>query len=154
VLVVDLVDIAARSLSGKPSEPRLRPRAVSRTRAKVLVAEDSPLIRDAIRRELSRAGFEVTVAEDGEQALRLARAQRFDAVSSDVMMPKMDGYELVRALRQEPHYRQVPIVMVTSKDARIDAMKGLDAGADAYLTKPAEADELIRTLDALLHRKH
>jgi CheY-like chemotaxis protein len=154
VLVVDLVDVAARSLSTKPSEPRLRPRAVSRTRAKVLVAEDSPLIRDAIRRELSRAGFEVTVAEDGEQALRLAREHRFDAVSSDVMMPKLDGYELVRALRQEPHYRQVPIVMVTSKDARIDAMKGYDAGADAYLAKPAEADELVRTLDALLRRRH
>lgn len=152
VLVVDLVDVAARSLSERPSEPRVRPRAISRTRAKVLVAEDSPLIRDAIRRELSRAGFEVTVAEDGEQALQLARAQRFDAVSSDVMMPKMDGYELVRALRQEPHYRQAPIVMVTSKDARIDAMKGLDAGADAYLTKPAEADELIRTLETLLRR--
>jgi chemotaxis protein histidine kinase CheA/ActR/RegA family two-component response regulator len=152
VLVVDLVDVAARSLSSKPSEPRLRPRAVSRTRAKVLVAEDSPLIRDAIRRELSRAGFEVTVAEDGEQALKLARSQRFDAVSSDVMMPKLDGYELVRALRQEPHYRHVPIVMVTSKDARIDALKGFDAGADAYLTKPAEADELVRTLDGLLRR--
>jgi DNA-binding response OmpR family regulator len=154
VLVVDLADVAARSLSTKPSEPRLRPRAVSRTRAKVLVAEDSPLIRDAIRRELSRAGFEVTVAEDGEQALQLAREQRFDAVSSDVMMPKLDGYELVRALRREPHYRQVPIVMVTSKDARIDAMKGFDAGADAYLAKPAEADELVRTLDALLRRRH
>ena len=154
VLVVDLVDVAARSLSSKPSEPRLRPRAVSRTRAKVLVAEDSPLIRDAIRRELSRAGFEVTVAEDGEQALELARTHRFDAVSSDVMMPKLDGYELVRALRQEPHYRHVPIVMVTSKDARIDAMKGFDAGADAYLTKPAEADELVRTLDGLLQRSH
>ncbi|HEX2871894.1 MAG TPA: response regulator, partial [Polyangiaceae bacterium] len=153
VLVVDLLDVGARSLSTKPSEPRLRNRAVSRTRAKVLVAEDSPLIRNAIRQELTRAGFEVTVAEDGEQALELARAQRFDAVSSDVMMPKMDGYELVRALRQEPHYRQVPIVMVTSKDARLDAMKGLDAGADAYLTKPAEADELIRTLDSLLRKR-
>jgi chemotaxis protein histidine kinase CheA/ActR/RegA family two-component response regulator len=153
VLVVDLLDVGARSLSTKPSEPRLRSRAVSRTRAKVLVAEDSPLIRSAIRQELTRAGFEVTVAEDGEQALELARAQRFDAVSSDVMMPKMDGYELVRALRQEPHYRHVPIVMVTSKDARLDAMKGLDAGADAYLTKPAEADELIRTLDSLLRKR-
>jgi chemotaxis protein histidine kinase CheA/CheY-like chemotaxis protein len=154
VLVVDLVDVGARALSGKASEPRVRPRAVSRTRAKILVAEDSPLIRDAIRRELTRAGFEVTVAEDGEQALRLARAERFDAVSSDVMMPKMDGYELVRALRQEPGYRQVPIVMVTSKDARIDAIKGYDAGADAYLGKPAEADELVRTLDGLLRRRH
>lgn len=153
VLVVDLVDVASRAVSGTPSQPRLRQRAVSGTRAKILVAEDSPLIRDAIRRELTRAGFDVTVAEDGEQALSLARAQRFDAVSSDVMMPKMDGYELVRALRQEPNYRQVPIVMVTSKDARIDAIKGYDAGADAYLTKPAEADELVRALDGLLRRK-
>jgi two-component system chemotaxis sensor kinase CheA len=153
VLVVDLVDVAARALEGKPSEPRLRPRAVSSTRAKILVAEDSPLIRDAIRRELTRAGFEVTVAEDGERALQLAREKRFDAVSSDVMMPKMDGYELVRALRREPHYRRVPIVMVTSKDARIDAIKGYDAGADAYLGKPAEADDLVRTLDQLLRRK-
>jgi chemotaxis protein histidine kinase CheA/ActR/RegA family two-component response regulator len=153
VLVVDLVDVAARALEGKPSQPRLRPRAVSATRAKILVAEDSPLIRDAIRRELTRAGFEVTVAEDGERALELARENRFDAVSSDVMMPKMDGYELVRALRQEPQYRQVPIVMITSKDARIDALKGYDAGADAYLAKPTEADELVRTLDALLRKK-
>jgi chemotaxis protein histidine kinase CheA/ActR/RegA family two-component response regulator len=153
VLVVDLADVAARSLAGKAGEPRLRPRAISATRAKILVAEDSPLIRDAIRRELTRAGFEVTVAEDGERALQLAREKRFDAVSSDVMMPKMDGYELVRALRQDPHYRQVPIVMVTSKDARIDAIKGYDAGADAYLGKPAEADDLVRTLDALLRRK-
>lgn len=153
VLVVDLVDVASRALSGAPSQPRLRSRAVSGTRAKILVAEDSPMIRENIRRELSHAGFDVTVAEDGEQALGLAQAQRFDAVSSDVMMPKMDGYELVRALRQDPHYRQVPIVMVTSKDARIDAIKGYDAGADAYLTKPAEADELVRTLDALLRRR-
>lgn len=153
LLVVDLADVVARASSAGAAEARPRPRAVSETRAKVLVAEDSPLIRDAIRRELSRAGFAVTVAEDGAQALELARAQRFDAVSSDVMMPKLDGYELVRELRRDPRYRHVPIVMVTSKDARIDAMKGLDAGADAYLTKPADADELVRTLDALLRRK-
>lgn len=153
VLVIDLADVAARSQSTGPNEPRSRRRTVSETRARVLVAEDSPLIRDAIRRELSRAGFDVTVAEDGQQALRLAREQRFDAVSSDVMMPKLDGYELVRALRQEPNYRDVPIVMVTSKDERIDALKGYDAGADAYLAKPAEADELVRTLDSLLRKK-
>jgi two-component system chemotaxis sensor kinase CheA len=153
VLVIDLADVAARALAGKHAAPRSRPRAVSATRARILVAEDSPLIRDAIRRELSRAGFDVTVAEDGEQALQLALEGRFDAISSDVMMPRMDGYELVRALRQEPRYQHVPIVMVTSKDARIDAMKGYDAGADAYLAKPAEADELVRTLDSLLRRK-
>src|SRR6185436_10822232 len=90
VLVVDLVDVAARSLSTKPQPPSVgRARATSSTRAKILVAEDSAMIRNAIQRELVRAGFDVAVAEDGEQALQLAREQQFDAVSSDVMMPKM-----------------------------------------------------------------
>ena len=75
------------------------------------------------------------------------------SVSSDVMMPNRDGYELVRALRSDPKYRDTPIVLVTSKDARIDAVRGYDAGADAYLTKPADADELIRTLDTLLRQR-
>ena len=69
------------------------------------------------------------------------------------MMPKMDGYELARALRAEPRYRTTPIVMVTSKDARIDALRGHDAGADAYLTKPADPRKLVATLDALLSRR-
>jgi DNA-binding response OmpR family regulator len=119
----------------------------------VLVAEDSDVIREAIRRELTQAGFDVTTAFDGEEALRISKEQRFDAVSSDVMMPNKDGYELVRALRTDPNYHDVPIVMVTSKDARIDAVRGYDAGADAYLTKPADAEELIRTLDALLRQR-
>jgi DNA-binding response OmpR family regulator len=69
------------------------------------------------------------------------------------MMPNKDGYELVRALRADPNYRDVPIVMVTSKEARIDAVRGYDAGADAYLTKPADAEELVRTLSTLLRQR-
>jgi len=155
VLVLDLLDVAQRA--EEPTKPanasRARPRAVRSDRARVLVAEDSDVIREAIRRELTQAGFDVTTAFDGEQALRISKEQRFDAVSSDVMMPNRDGYELVRALRTDPNYRDVPIVMVTSKDARIDAVRGYDAGADAYLTKPADAEELIRTLDALLQKR-
>jgi DNA-binding response OmpR family regulator len=122
------------------------------TKAKVLVAEDSDLVRESIRRELVASGFDVRVAEDGEEALSLARRESFDAVSTDVMMPKMDGYELTRALRREPRYREVPIVMVSSKDTRIDTLRGLDAGADAYLPKPSDASELVRTIDGLLRR--
>ncbi|MEO7036054.1 MAG: response regulator [Polyangiaceae bacterium] len=153
VLVLDLSDVAQRAQ--EPTRPKLsaRPRAVRSDRARVLVAEDSDVIREAIRRELSQAGFDVTTAADGEIALRLSKEQHFDAVSSDVMMPNRDGYELVRALRNDPQYRDTPIVLVTSKDARIDAVRGYDAGADAYLTKPADADELIRTLDALLRQR-
>jgi len=155
VLVLDLSDVAQRAQ--EPARPRAlarpRLREVPRTRTRVLVAEDSEMIREAIRRELTQAGFEVVTAVDGEEALRISREQRFDAVSSDVMMPNRDGYELVRALRSDPNYRDVPIVMVTSKDARIDAVRGYDAGADAYLTKPADAEELIVTLGALLQKR-
>ncbi|HWZ89627.1 MAG TPA: response regulator, partial [Polyangiaceae bacterium] len=155
LLVLDLADVAQRAQ--EPSARRLaapaRPRAVRSDRARVLVAEDSDVIREAIRRELTQAGFDVTTAFDGEEALRISKEQRFDAVSSDVMMPNRDGYELVRALRTDPNYRDVPIVLVTSKDARIDAVRGYDAGADAYLTKPADAEELIRTLDTLLRQR-
>ena len=153
VLVLDLSDVAQRAQEPTRLKFAARPRAVRSDRARVLVAEDSDVIREAIRRELSQAGFDVTTAADGEIALRISKEQHFDAVSSDVMMPNRDGYELVRALRSDPKYRDTPIVLVTSKDARIDAVRGYDAGADAYLTKPADADELIRTLDALLRQR-
>jgi CheY-like chemotaxis protein len=108
----------------------------------VLVAEDSDVLRESIRRELESAGFEVTAARDGQEALDLATASRFDALCTDVMMPRLDGYELTRCLRQTAGYAEIPIVMVTSKEARLDTLRGLDAGADAYLKKPVDADEL------------
>ncbi len=154
LLVVDLLEVARRAR--EPAATRaapLRPAVRSKSRAKVLVAEDSDVIREAIRRELSRAGFDVVAAEDGAVALERARAEQFDAVSTDVMMPKLDGYELTRALRKDPRYEKVPIVMVTSKDARIDTLRGMDAGADLYLTKPADAGELVRALDSLLAKR-
>ncbi len=156
LLVVDLAEVARRAR--QPAVARARPappreRAKASKRARILVAEDSDLIREAIRRELEAAGFDVVAAEDGAVALEAAKHTTFDAVSTDVMMPRMDGYELARALRADPRYQGVPIVMVTSKDARLDTLRGYDAGADVYLTKPANAGELVRTIDALLARR-
>jgi two-component system, chemotaxis family, sensor kinase CheA len=151
VLVVDLHDVLSRSRGGGAARPLARPRFEARGR--VLVAEDSDVIREGIRRELTGAGFEVVVAADGQEALEQAIAQHFDAISTDVMMPRLDGYELTRRLRQLPAYHDVPIVMLTSKDARLDTVRGHDAGADAYLTKPADADELVRTLLGLIARR-
>jgi two-component system chemotaxis sensor kinase CheA len=152
VMVVDLNDVVQRARDGAtapaPIQRRLRAAV-----GKVLVAEDSDVIREGIRRELVRAGFEVVVAHDGQEALERASAEQFDAVSTDVMMPRLDGYELARRLRERPAYRDVPIVMLTSKDARLDSVRGYDAGADAYLTKPADADELVRTLAGLIARR-
>jgi chemotaxis protein histidine kinase CheA/ActR/RegA family two-component response regulator len=154
LLVVDLAEVT--HLAREPSKAHALParRVRVQTRARVLVAEDSDLIRETLRRELARAGFDVTAAPDGQAALEIAAAQEpFDVVSTDVMMPRLDGYELTRALRADARYRDVPIVMVTSKDARIDTMRGYDAGANAYITKPADVNELVSVLDGLLARR-
>ncbi len=151
VLVIDLNDVLTRG-RGTASRPAL-PRPELRARGRVLVAEDSEVVREGLRRELTRAGFDVVVAADGQEALELCAAEQFDAVSTDVMMPRLGGYELTRKLRADPRYREVPIVMLTSKDARLDAVRGYDAGADVYLQKPADADDLVRTLLGLLAKR-
>jgi chemotaxis protein histidine kinase CheA/ActR/RegA family two-component response regulator len=151
VLVLDLSDVLSRDRGG--GSRRIPARPTFRARGRVLVAEDSDVLRESIRRELESAGFEVSAARDGQEALELSAGSRFDAVCTDVVMPRLDGYELTRRLRQKAGYADVPIVMVTSKDARLDALRGLDAGADAYLKKPVDADELIRTLLGLLSRR-
>jgi len=155
-LVVDLLGVAQRlrdhegpSLPTSARETREAPVELGR----VLVAEDSDTVRDSLGRELTRAGFKVSTAVDGREALALARSTGFDAVCTDIMMPNMDGYQLIRALRALPEYRSVPIVVLSSKDARIDSLRGLDAGADAYLNKPADPGQLIRELSALLAKR-
>ncbi|MCC6214850.1 MAG: response regulator [Polyangiaceae bacterium] len=152
LLVVDLVAVAERARHPRAARERRAPARASR-RARVLIAEDSDVVRETLRRELAAAGFEVEVAADGRAALALALERPFDAVSTDVVMPDMDGYELTRALRADPRHAAIPIVMLTSKDARIDALRGADAGADAWLRKPADAGELISTIDSLLARR-
>ncbi len=162
VLVVDLAGVAAHirepaSLTTGASalgsiRAAWRGSQEERKRVKVLVVDDSDAVRETLERELERAGFEVSSAPDGREALELARRTSYDAICTDIMMPKLDGYQLIAALRQLPEYRKTPIVVLSSKDARIDSLRGLDAGADAYLHKPADAGQLIRQLEALLAR--
>jgi two-component system chemotaxis sensor kinase CheA len=152
LLVVDLAQVAERSRGPVPERPPLPRRPTTHLRARILVAEDSEVVRETLRRELTEAGFEVRAAANGLEALELVRREAFDLVSTDVVMPGLDGLGLARALRQDPRTREVPIVMMTSKDDRIDALRGLDAGADAYLTKPSDMRELIRTVEELLAR--
>lgn len=120
------------------------------SRGRVLVVEDTEVIRETIRRTLDAAGYEVVVAVDGREGLQRAREGEFDLVCTDVVMPGMDGYELTRALRALPAYRDIPIVMVTSRGDRVDRIRGFDAGVDAYLTKPADADDLLRVVARVL----
>jgi DNA-binding response OmpR family regulator len=118
--------------------------------ARVLLADDEPDILAPVCYALERAGFGTEVAHDGERALELARAERFDVVVLDVMMPRVNGLDACRALRAES---DVPIVMLTARDAEVDRVLGLELGADDYVTKPFSTAELVSRIRAILRRR-
>ena len=105
------------------------------------VSVDAAQLRDGCTRQLPRAVF--VPARDGAEGLALAERQDFDLVSTDVMMPNLDGYELTRALRASPRHRDTPIIMVTGRGERIDRVRGFDAGVDEYITKPHDRQDLL-----------
>ncbi len=114
-----------------------------------LVVDDSAVIRELIRVNLELEGFSVTSAGDGEAALRAARELHPDVITLDVMMPKLDGLETVRRLRQDPATDQIPIVLVTGRASPADLERGREAGVEAYLTKPFEPSELVEVVRRL-----
>ena len=117
---------------------------------KLLVVEDEPRMLELLRRGLTEEGHNVTCASDGSEGWELVRAYEFDAVVLDVMLPKMNGFELAKRLRQERI--ATPVLMLTAKDSVPDVVRGLDAGADDYLTKPFTFNELLARLRALQRR--
>jgi two-component system response regulator MprA len=116
----------------------------------VLVVDDDRAVRESLRRSLEFNGYDVALAGDGAEALASIPGVRPDAVVMDVMMPRLDGIEATRAMRSAGH--DVPILVLTARDAVGDRVEGLDAGADDYLTKPFALDELLARLRALLRR--
>jgi len=158
-LILDPVQVVQRGLQRKGAPPRLptvtTPKAAARPRPRVLVAEDSDVIREALKRVLEAHGCDVLAARDGAEALAIAERETegFDLISTDVMMPVLDGYELTRRLRAHPRHRNVPIVMVTSRSEHIDRVRGFDAGVDEYLVKPLDSGELVRALERHVHAR-
>jgi DNA-binding response OmpR family regulator len=118
----------------------------------LLIVEDEPRMVELLRRGLGEEGHSVTCAPDGEEGLYLARSYDFDAVILDVIMPKLDGFQMLRRMRsaQVP----TPVVMLTAKDTVPDIVRGLDLGADDYLTKPFSFNELLARLRAVQRRAH
>jgi two-component system, OmpR family, response regulator MprA len=117
---------------------------------RILVIEDEPKISDMVKRGLIYEGYNVEVAGDGEKGLSLARDNPPDLVIIDVMLPGIDGFEVAKRVRAAG---DVPILMLTARDAVTDKVHGLDAGADDYLTKPFIFDELNARVRALLRRR-
>jgi len=118
--------------------------------SRVLVVDDDRAVRESLRRSLEFNGYAVALASDGAEALASISGSAPDVVVMDVMMPRLDGLEATRALRKAGN--DVPILVLTARDAVGDRVEGLDAGADDYLTKPFALQELLARLRALLRR--
>jgi two-component system response regulator MprA len=116
----------------------------------VLVADDDRAVREALERALQLHGYEVALASDGDTALSAVDSRTPDAVVLDVMMPGLDGLDVTRRLRRQGN--RIPILLLTARDAVGDRVEGLDAGADDYLPKPYDLEELLARLRALLRR--
>ena len=119
---------------------------------RVLVVEDEPHIRELVSLHLGLEGLQITEAGDGEEAIRLARSQPFDLCVLDLMLPRIDGVAVCRAIRRDSANADTPILMLTARRDESDKVLGLDSGADDYLTKPFGVRELVARARALLRR--
>lgn len=117
---------------------------------KVLIVDDEPNIAISVEFLMRREGFEVLVARDGEEGLARIRADRPDLVVLDVMMPKLDGFEVCKAVRADPTLAGVRILMLTAKGRAAEISKGLSLGADDYIPKPFATRELVAKVKELL----
>jgi len=120
---------------------------------KILVVDDEPDALELIEYNLKAAGYGVTTAADGEEALKKARTAHPSLVILDLMLPEVDGLEVCKTLRREPATATIPIIMLTAKAGEIDRVLGLELGADDYVTKPFSPRELVLRVKALLRRR-
>ncbi|ENQ3081180.1 TPA: response regulator transcription factor [Bacillus pseudomycoides] len=116
---------------------------------RVLIADDEKEIRDLLKKYLEREFYTVDVAVDGEEALHLFKQNKYNLVILDLMMPKIDGIEVCKKLREQTN---IPILMLTAKDHEVDKILGLSIGADDYITKPFSIHEVVARVKALMRR--
>jgi DNA-binding response OmpR family regulator len=117
--------------------------------AKILVVDDEPPIVNMLAYNLKQANYQVVIARDGEEALEQARREQPDLIILDLMLPRLDGLEVCRAIRRE---RDVPIIMLTARDTEVDRVVGLELGADDYVVKPFSVRELMARVKTVLRR--
>lgn len=118
-------------------------------RKKILVVEDEESMAELLRKRLEKE-YDVTTACDGQDGLNKARAERPDLILADVMMPRLDGYHMCRVLKFDEKYRDIPIIVLTSRQRELDRGIAKDVGADDYITKPFKGQELMDSIKRLL----
>jgi DNA-binding response OmpR family regulator len=122
-------------------------------RQQILIADDDPDILELVAFRLSRAGYDVVKAADGEEALAKATEHRPDLAVLDVMMPKMDGYDVTRQIRAGEATAGIPVILLTARVQEADIARGFEAGADDYVKKPFSPQELRARVQAVLRRR-
>jgi two-component system alkaline phosphatase synthesis response regulator PhoP len=115
---------------------------------KVLIVDDEVDLVETIRFPLEKEGFTVLVSYNGEDALNKARKEKPDLIILDIMLPKLDGYKVCRLLKFDERYKHIPILMLTAKTQERDKIIGIETGADEYITKPFDIEELIEKVKA------
>jgi two-component system chemotaxis sensor kinase CheA len=144
----DLIKSARKKETPTAAE---KPVEEAEARKSILVAEDSLTVRTQMKRILEGAGYEVAVAVDGRDAYEKLGVRPFDALVSDIQMPNMSGLELAEKIRQNKKYQEMPVILVTSLASDEDRRRGMEAGANAYITKPAfDQKVLLDTLRRLI----
>jgi len=120
--------------------------------ARILIVDDEPDLRSVLRFGLEAAGFQVLEAADGEQGLQMTCDLRPDLVVLDLMLPRMDGYKVCRALKFDDRYRQIPIFILSARSGETDRRLAMDLGADAFVTKPYDMKDLLGRIGERLQR--
>jgi two-component system, OmpR family, alkaline phosphatase synthesis response regulator PhoP len=118
---------------------------------KILIAEDEPHIAHLVSFKLHRAGYDVIWADDGGKAVEMITQVLPDLIILDVMMPVMDGFEVLTKIKQDRNLHNIPVIMLTSKAQDIDLLKGFDLGTDDYITKPFSPTELLARVKKVLN---
>lgn len=117
---------------------------------KIVLAEDELQIARLIEFKLKKEGYQVTCKENGEEALKAIREEKPDLILLDVMMPVMDGYEVLRQVKEDENLKNIPVVMLTARAQERDVVKGIDLGAEDYITKPFHPAELLARVKRIL----
>ena len=117
---------------------------------RIVIAEDEPNIVLSLEFLLKKAGHDVSIARDGETALRLAREARPDLIVLDLMLPLVDGFEVCHRIREDPALRETKVLMLTARGRQSEVARGLEAGANAYMTKPFATRDLLNAVAELL----
>ncbi|HAA30424.1 MAG TPA: DNA-binding response regulator [Cyanobacteria bacterium UBA8553] len=121
--------------------------------AQLLLVDDEPGVRESVKEYLQDSGFDVQVASNATDAWQMLQQKTPDLVISDIMMPKVDGYQFLKQLREDPRFKTLPVIFLTARGMTSDRIQGYQSGVDAYLSKPFDPDELVAIVENLLDRR-